>query len=106
MLAYDFFALGAAACWALGSVTSVTPSRHLGAFAFTRWRMAMVAVMLWTVREPSHGPRLVGWKVPKHRGGKKGRFGMWFNAPYYDWTEAEGELLTHSVPTNNSRGFE
>lgn len=64
------------------------------------------AVMLWTVREPSHGPRLVGWKVPKHRGGKKGRFGMWFNAPYYDWTEAEGELLTHSVPTNNSRGFE
>jgi drug/metabolite transporter (DMT)-like permease len=28
---------------------SVTPSRHLGAFAFTRWRMLMVAVMLWTV---------------------------------------------------------
>ena len=46
---YDLFALGAAACWALGSVMSVTPSRHLGAFAFTRWRMAMVAVMLWTV---------------------------------------------------------
>lgn len=49
MLAYDFFALGAAACWALGSVTSVTPARHLGAFAFTRWRMAMVALMLWSV---------------------------------------------------------
>ncbi|MDD2919264.1 DMT family transporter [Rhodoferax sp.] len=46
---YDLFALGAAACWALGSVMSVTPSRHLGAFAFTRWRMAMVAVMLWAV---------------------------------------------------------
>ncbi|MDD5480731.1 DMT family transporter [Rhodoferax sp.] len=45
----DLFALGAAACWALGSVMSVTPSRHLGAFAFTRWRMLMVAVMLWTV---------------------------------------------------------
>ena len=49
MVAYDFLALGAAACWALGSVMSVTPSRHLGAFAFTRWRMAMVAVMLWSV---------------------------------------------------------
>jgi len=49
MNAYDLFALGAAACWALGSVMSVTPSRHLGAFAFTRWRMAMVAVMLWAV---------------------------------------------------------
>ena len=46
---YDLFALGAAACWALGSVMSVTPSRHLGAFAFTRWRMTMVAVMLWAV---------------------------------------------------------
>lgn len=49
MAPYDLFALGAAACWALGSVMSVTPSRHLGAFAFTRWRMAMVAVMLWVV---------------------------------------------------------
>jgi drug/metabolite transporter (DMT)-like permease len=49
MLSYDLFALGAAACWALGSVTSVTPARHLGAFAFTRWRMAMVALMLWAV---------------------------------------------------------
>ena len=49
MVAYDLFALGAAACWALGSVMSVMPSRHLGAFAFTRWRMLMVAVMLWSV---------------------------------------------------------
>jgi drug/metabolite transporter (DMT)-like permease len=44
---YDFFALGAAACWALGGVTSVAPSRHLGAFGFTRWRMFLVALMLW-----------------------------------------------------------
>lgn len=49
MAAYDLLALGAAACWAVGSVMSVTPARHLGAFAFTRWRMAMVAVMLWSV---------------------------------------------------------
>ncbi len=48
MLSNDLFALGAAACWALGSVMSVSPSRHLGAFAFTRWRMLMVAAMLWT----------------------------------------------------------
>jgi replicative DNA helicase len=52
-----------------------------------------VAVMLWTVREPSDGPRLVGWKVPKHRGGRKGRFGMWFDAPIYAWDEAPGESL-------------
>lgn len=45
----DFLALGAAACWALSSVMSVAPARHLGAFAFTRWRMAMVALGLWAV---------------------------------------------------------
>ncbi|MDD2881140.1 MAG: DMT family transporter [Rhodoferax sp.] len=49
MATYDLFALGAAACWAMGSVMSVMPARHLGAFAFTRWRMLMVAFMLWTV---------------------------------------------------------
>lgn len=49
MHAFDLLALGAAACWALGSVMSVMPSRHLGAFSFTRWRMLMVGVMLWLV---------------------------------------------------------
>lgn len=49
MAPYDLLALGAAACWAVGSVMSVMPSRHLGAVAFTRWRMAMVALMLWAV---------------------------------------------------------
>lgn len=49
MAPYDLLALGAAACWAVGSVMSVMPSRHLGAIAFTRWRMAMVALMLWAV---------------------------------------------------------
>ncbi len=44
---YDFLALGAAACWAFSSVSSVTPARHLGAFAFTRWRMLSVALLLW-----------------------------------------------------------
>jgi drug/metabolite transporter (DMT)-like permease len=45
----DFLALGAAACWALGGMLSVVPVRHLGAFAFTRWRMTVVGGMLWVV---------------------------------------------------------
>lgn len=44
---YDVFALAAAACWAFGSLLSVEASRHLGAFSYTRWRMLLVAVMLW-----------------------------------------------------------
>jgi len=44
---YDLFALGAAACWAIGAVLSVSPSRHLGAFAFARWRMLIVSAALW-----------------------------------------------------------
>lgn len=39
---YDALALGAAACWALTSLISAPPARHLGAFAFTRWRMGLV----------------------------------------------------------------
>jgi replicative DNA helicase len=47
-----------------------------------------VAVMLWTVREDDDGDsRLVGWKVAKHRGGRKGRFGMRFDAARYGWRE-------------------
>jgi drug/metabolite transporter (DMT)-like permease len=63
---FDLLALGAAACWALGSVTSVAPARHLGAFAFTRWRMLMVAVMLWTLSLATggwHQLPMVTWGV-------------------------------------------
>ena len=49
LASHDLMALGAAACWAAGSIFSVSPSHHLGAFAFTRWRMFMVALMLWAV---------------------------------------------------------
>jgi len=49
LASHDLLALGAAACWATGSIISVSPSRYLGAFAFTRWRMLMVAVALWAV---------------------------------------------------------
>lgn len=46
---YDLLALGAAVCWAFTSVLSATPARHLGALAFTRWRMVLVVGMLWPV---------------------------------------------------------
>ena len=55
----DLFALGAAACWALGSILSVSPARHLGAFAFTRWRMTLVALMLWAVSLATGGWRML-----------------------------------------------
>ncbi len=54
----DLLALGAAACWAVGSVMAVSPARHLGAFAFTRWRMTLVALMLWSVSLATGGWRL------------------------------------------------
>lgn len=43
---YDLLALGAAVCWAFTSVMSATPAQHLGTFAFTRWRMSLVLLML------------------------------------------------------------
>lgn len=46
---YEWMALGAAICWALGSLISAPASAHLGAFAFTRWRMACASLMLWSV---------------------------------------------------------
>lgn len=46
---YDLLALGAAVCWAFTSILSATPARHLGALAFTRWRMLLVVAMLWPV---------------------------------------------------------
>ena len=64
-----------------------------------------VAIMLWTVREPSDGPRLVGWKVPKHRGGRKGRFAMDFDAARYAWSESDEQLPSKSEPARRG-GFE
>jgi drug/metabolite transporter (DMT)-like permease len=46
---YDLLALGAAVCWAFTSVMSATPASQLGTFAFTRWRMALVLLMLTPV---------------------------------------------------------
>lgn len=45
-MSYEWFALAAAALWAVSSLISVTPARHLGAFAYSRWRMGCTAIML------------------------------------------------------------
>ncbi|WP_115719905.1 DMT family transporter [Gallaecimonas mangrovi] len=52
---FEFLALAAACCWAIASLFSATAARHLGAFAFSRWRMACVSVMLWSVSLISGG---------------------------------------------------
>lgn len=43
---YELFALAAALLWAIASLLSVLPAAHLGAFAFSRYRMACVTAML------------------------------------------------------------
>lgn len=67
-----------------------------------------VAIMLWTAKEPEDGgsSRLVGWKIAKHRGGKKGIFGMRFDAAIYHWAESFEQLK--SAPeqaSRNTKGF-
>lgn len=43
---YEWLALAAALLWAVASLLSVVPAAHLGAFAFSRWRMGCVTLML------------------------------------------------------------
>jgi uncharacterized membrane protein len=43
---HEWLAVGAAACWALASLSAAPASAHLGAFAFTRWRMVCAALLL------------------------------------------------------------
>jgi replicative DNA helicase len=63
-----------------------------------------VAILIWTVREPDTGPRVVGCKVDKHRGGRKGRFGLYFDAAIYAWSPAPGELAAaDSMPRTRGR---
>ena len=49
MYLFETAALAAAFFWALSGFLAAHPSRHLGAFAFTRLRMAQVLVMLAVV---------------------------------------------------------
>ena len=58
---YELLALAAAACWATSSLLAVTPVRHLGAIAFTRWRMSLVACMLWGVVAALGSWRSLSW---------------------------------------------
>lgn len=43
---HEWLAVGAAACWAVSSLSAAPASAHLGAFAFTRWRMVCAALLL------------------------------------------------------------
>lgn len=58
---YDWLALGAAACWAVTGLLSAPQARHLGAFAFTRWRMGLVFVLLLPVAWIGGGLQSLGW---------------------------------------------
>ncbi len=45
-MGYEWLALAAASLWAVAALISVKPARHLGAFAYSRWRMLLVSLML------------------------------------------------------------
>ncbi|MDN3678996.1 DMT family transporter [Vibrio tapetis subsp. quintayensis] len=62
-MTYEWLALAAAFLWAISSLISVIPARHLGSFAYSRWRMGCTASMLfvmamitggWSSVESSH----------------------------------------------------
>lgn len=62
-MGFEWLALAAAFLWAVSSLISVTPARHLGPFAYSRWRMGCVTLMLsamalftggWTSLEMHH----------------------------------------------------
>jgi drug/metabolite transporter (DMT)-like permease len=61
-LSYDWLALGAACCWAVTSLLSAPQARHLGAFAFTRWRMGLVLLLLLPVVGLSGGWQTLTWQ--------------------------------------------
>ncbi|CAM5225073.1 DMT family transporter [Alishewanella longhuensis] len=46
---FEYLALLAAACWAFGSLLSAQAATHLGAFAFTRYRMLIAMLLLWAM---------------------------------------------------------
>ncbi|MGL5325951.1 MAG: DMT family transporter [Aeromonas sp.] len=45
-MGYEWLALASASLWAVAALISVKPARHLGAFAYSRWRMFLVSLML------------------------------------------------------------
>lgn len=45
-MGYEWLTLAAASLWAVAALISVKPARHLGPFAYSRWRMCLVSLML------------------------------------------------------------
>ena len=45
-MGYEWLALGAALLWAISSLMSIAPSKHLGSFAYSRWRMGCTSIIL------------------------------------------------------------
>ena len=45
----EILAALAALCWAVGSIFSANASSHMGAFAFTRWRLFFALTILWAL---------------------------------------------------------
>jgi len=64
-----------------------------------------VAVLLWSAQEGDES-RLVGWKVAKHRGGKKGMFGMRWMPAINEWHESAESIRQMGSATKRDRGFE
>jgi len=54
-LPFEYLALLAATCWAFGSLLSAQAATHLGAFAFTRYRMLVAMLLLWAMALYSGG---------------------------------------------------
>ncbi|MGF1778521.1 DMT family transporter [Vibrio nomapromontoriensis] len=54
-MGFEWFALIAAFLWAVSSIISVTPARHLGSFTYSRWRMGCTACILTTMALLTNG---------------------------------------------------
>lgn len=54
-MSLEWLALVSAFLWASASLLSLIPAQHLGTFAFSRWRMAAVSLMLFLMSLLSHG---------------------------------------------------
>ncbi|QWL62389.1 DMT family transporter [Aeromonas jandaei] len=48
-MGYEWLALASASLWAVAALISVKPARYLGPFAYSRWRMFLVSLMLGSI---------------------------------------------------------
>ncbi len=64
-----------------------------------------VAVLMWTASEEEGSEsRLVGWKVAKHRGGRKGTFAMRWKPAINEWRESFDPLRV--AAPKKSKGYD